>query len=203
MIYVKHVINRNLYESAPQSGPRPNENTSSSPEYFRLVNQNQNQNEKVESLKNLLENVHENSGGFFKELKTMKKTPIQRPEVNNFLSESSRLIGNENLLQKNEEISAKEKLQKEILVAKWLDYSTKYGIGYSLTNGNIGVLFNDSSKIITKNETFFYYIEKKKDTRHEQLVEYHIHNCPLELEKKALLMKHFKSYLTEREVYFF
>ena len=130
----------------------------------------------------------------------MKKTPIPRTEVNNFLSESSKLIGTENLVQKNEEINAKEKLQKEVLVFKWLDYSTKYGIGYSLTDGNIGVFFNDSSKIITKNEAFFYYIEKKKDTRHEQLVEYHIHNCPPELEKKVLLMKHFKSYLNEREV---
>jgi serine/threonine protein kinase len=33
-------------------------------------------------------------------------------------------------------------------VSTWVDYTSKYGLGYLLTNGNIGVYFNDSTKIV-------------------------------------------------------
>jgi len=33
-------------------------------------------------------------------------------------------------------------------VSKWVDYSTKYGLGYQLTTGNVGVLFNDKSSLL-------------------------------------------------------
>lgn len=36
----------------------------------------------------------------------------------------------------------------EIHVKKWVDYSTKYGLGYLLTDGSTGVYFNDSTKIV-------------------------------------------------------
>lgn len=35
-----------------------------------------------------------------------------------------------------------------VFVNKWIDYSHKYGLGYQLTNGSIGVFFNDSTTII-------------------------------------------------------
>ena len=39
-------------------------------------------------------------------------------------------------------------LYSEIHVKKWVDYSTKYGLGYLLSDGSTGVYFNDSTKII-------------------------------------------------------
>lgn len=45
-------------------------------------------------------------------------------------------------------------------VKKWIDYSSKYGIGYALTNGWFGVYFNDSSKMLSISEDHFYYVEK-------------------------------------------
>lgn len=47
-------------------------------------------------------------------------------------------------------------LNQEIYVKKWVDYSTKYGVGYLLSNGNTGVFFNDYSKIIY-NPTYKYF----------------------------------------------
>ena len=35
-----------------------------------------------------------------------------------------------------------------VWVKKWVDYSSKYGLGYLLSNGATGVFFNDSTKII-------------------------------------------------------
>lgn len=38
--------------------------------------------------------------------------------------------------------------KSEIYVKKWVDYSSKYGLGYLLSNGATGVFFNDSTKIV-------------------------------------------------------
>ena len=35
---------------------------------------------------------------------------------------------------------------EKALISKWIDYSSKYGMGYQLSNGIFGVLFNDSTK---------------------------------------------------------
>jgi polo-like kinase 1 len=36
----------------------------------------------------------------------------------------------------------------DIWVKRWVDYSSKYGLGYLLSNGYTGVFFNDSTKIL-------------------------------------------------------
>jgi len=41
----------------------------------------------------------------------------------------------------------------DIWVKKWVDYSAKYGLGYLLNNGEAGIFFNDSTKIILDPET--------------------------------------------------
>ncbi len=33
-------------------------------------------------------------------------------------------------------------------VKKWVDYSSKYGLGYLLSNKSTGIYFNDCSKIV-------------------------------------------------------
>ena len=35
-----------------------------------------------------------------------------------------------------------------IWVARWVDYSSKYGLGYQLTDGTIGVFFNDLTSLV-------------------------------------------------------
>lgn len=41
----------------------------------------------------------------------------------------------------------------DVWVRKWVDYSSKYGLGYLLSNGSTGVFFNDSTKIVHKTES--------------------------------------------------
>lgn len=38
--------------------------------------------------------------------------------------------------------------KQDVYVKKWVDYSSKYGLGYLLSNGSSGVFFNDCTKII-------------------------------------------------------
>lgn len=35
-----------------------------------------------------------------------------------------------------------------VWVAKWVDYSDKYGFGYQLSDDTIGVIFNDLTKLL-------------------------------------------------------
>lgn len=51
-----------------------------------------------------------------------------------------------------------EEFNNIVSVKKWIDYSSKYGIGYALTSGWFGVYFNDSSKMLSVSEDHFYYI---------------------------------------------
>ena len=49
----------------------------------------------------------------------------------------------------------------EVWVKKWVDYSSKYGLGYYFSNDAIGVYFNDQSKmIIDPNGYHFDYFER-------------------------------------------
>ena len=81
-------------------------------------------------------------------------------------------------------------------VKKWVDYSSKYGLGYLLSNGYSGVFFNDSSKIILNPETNkFFYIERRTSDRTEVIQTHTMNDFPKDLQKKVTLLQHFKNYL--------
>ena len=55
------------------------------------------------------------------------------------------------------------------LVTKFVDFSSKYGIGYKLSNGAFGVLFNDSTKIVVAHkDVVFYYYERRAVSQTEK-----------------------------------
>jgi polo-like kinase 1 len=81
-------------------------------------------------------------------------------------------------------------------VKKWVDYSSKYGLGYLLSNGFSGVFFNDSSKIILNPATSqFNYIERRMTDKQEIISTHSMSDYPKELQKKVTLLHHFKNYL--------
>ena len=87
----------------------------------------------------------------------------------------------------------------DISVKKWIDYSSKYGLGYILSNGHIGVYFNDSTKIIYRpNGANFIYIERNAAEKTE-IITPHVFSeeFPKDLNKKVILLQHFKAYLLE------
>ena len=42
------------------------------------------------------------------------------------------------------------KIASSVWVQRWIDYSSKYGLGYLLSEGSAGVFFNDSTKIVSE-----------------------------------------------------
>lgn len=84
----------------------------------------------------------------------------------------------------------------EIWVKKWVDYSSKYGLGYLLSNGATGVYFNDSSKLVLNaNGNMFHYFERRGTDRQERVFVHFLTDYPKELQKKVTLLQHFRSYL--------
>lgn len=88
---------------------------------------------------------------------------------------------------------------RTVWVTKWVDYSTKYGLGYLLSDKSAGVFFNDSTKIVVEHggTNFFYYERKTVSSTEKQDVmsKYSLSDYPPELKKKVTLLEHFKSYL--------
>ena len=81
-------------------------------------------------------------------------------------------------------------------MTKWVDYSSKYGLGYSLSNHTTGVYFNDNTKLVqdcsAKQAHFFY---REDQNRIDSMKTFSISDYPKELEKKMLLISHFSEYL--------
>jgi len=106
----------------------------------------------------------------------------------------------EELNQKKEDNEIEKKINKEqnstskeenlTYVTHWVDYSSKYGLGFQLNNGCFGVHFNDSTKIILgrNEEEFCYFVKKNYNC-------YHINNYPKDnkdLSNKVILLNLFK-----------
>lgn len=90
--------------------------------------------------------------------------------------------------------------EAEVWVKKWVDYSSKYGLGYYLSNEVTGVFFNDSTKIVLDpNGYHFDYFERRSSDRQDIGKEYTLTEYPKELQKKVTLLQHFRSYLEGSE----
>jgi hypothetical protein len=88
-------------------------------------------------------------------------------------------------------------------VVKYVDYTSKYGLGFLFNNGSAGVYFNDSTKIVLSATTSaFQYIERKPSSSYEMaptMQAYTLDQYPQELHKKVTLLKHFRNYLLEQK----
>lgn len=84
----------------------------------------------------------------------------------------------------------------DVWVQQWIDYSAKYGIGYLLSTNSVGVLFNDSTKIICAPDGLrFQYIHRTSPEEEEQVDEFPIKTYPAGLKKKVTLLEHFRNHL--------
>ena len=87
-------------------------------------------------------------------------------------------------------------INSNIYLKKWVDYSSKYGLGYLLSNYFTGVYFNDSTKIVLdSNGVNFDYIGKKGSNRQDIINSYTLSDYPKDLTKKVTLLQHFRNYL--------
>ncbi|XP_077294577.1 serine/threonine-protein kinase polo [Arctopsyche grandis] len=83
--------------------------------------------------------------------------------------------------------------QPLVWVSKWVDYSDKYGFGYQLCDESVGVIFNDTTKLIMLgNGVNVHYIDRPGQENYMTLTTY-----PPDLDKKMKLLNYFKKYMSE------
>lgn len=94
-------------------------------------------------------------------------------------------------------------------VTRYVDYTSKYGLGFLLNDGCSGVYFNDSTKTaLEPNGDTFQYIERKlveddgtSKRRGETTIKTHtLEVFPDALKKKVTLLKHFRNYLLQQQL---
>lgn len=87
-------------------------------------------------------------------------------------------------------------IKQDSHVIEYVDYSSKYGVGYLLSNNTFGVFFNDSTKLIyDPYQETIEYVNKKVSDKVDRNEKYLIKDYPQHLKKKVTLLEHFKGYL--------
>ena len=117
-------------------------------------------------------------------------------DVNSTKESSNNNNENQN---ENQNQDQKKKLKgPEVYVTKWVDYSSKYGLGYLLSNGFTGVYLNDCTKILFNSITnTINYVERKMTDEKDMIYSFNINGAPKELHKKILIFQNFKKYFDE------
>jgi hypothetical protein len=85
-----------------------------------------------------------------------------------------------------------------VWVKKYVDYTSKYGLGFLLSDGSSGVYFNDATKVVMepKGPRFDYY-ERARNDEDVTPQRHSLDAYPSDLLKKVTLLKHFRSYLEQ------
>lgn len=87
-------------------------------------------------------------------------------------------------------------------VTQYVDYTSKYGLGYLLVDGSTGVYFNDSTKIVLGSEGHhFTYLERVRTEKssYERIEHHTLSSYPPTLHKKVTLLQHFRDYLLQQQ----
>ncbi|XP_069689709.1 serine/threonine-protein kinase polo [Periplaneta americana] len=86
--------------------------------------------------------------------------------------------------------------QPIVWISKWVDYSDKYGFGYQLCDEGVGVVFNDTTKLVMlANGKNVQYITREGKEFYYLMEEY-----PDTLDKKMKLLSYFRRYMSEHLV---
>ena len=142
--------------------------------------------------------------------KYMPKKNNTENKLNKELNEENNKIDSSNEITKDSENNDKKNAtipqfiystflsNKEVYVTKWVDYSNKYGLGYILNNGLIGVYFNDNTKMLyNPNNKRITVVERKFSDKQELLYTFSTNEFPDDIRNKVFLFTEFKLYLED------
>ncbi|OCF44225.1 PLK/PLK1 protein kinase [Kwoniella heveanensis CBS 569] len=89
----------------------------------------------------------------------------------------------------------------KVFVVSWLDYCTKYGMGFAMTDGTVSVHFNDSTSLVLApgKEHFDDIRPSGTDDLLQNVRRNHmINSYPSDLKNKVYLLKHFENYMLDK-----
>lgn len=74
------------------------------------------------------------------------------------------------------------------IIQQFVDFSSKYGLGYKLSNGAYGVHFNDSTKIALDPSLYHFDYMHRNSQGEDEVQSYTIKDYPDSLNKKVILL---------------
>ncbi|KAI0941865.1 hypothetical protein AcV7_002434 [Taiwanofungus camphoratus] len=87
----------------------------------------------------------------------------------------------------------------KVFIVSWVDYCNKYGMGYALTDGSVGVHFNDSTTIVlSPDKHHFDYVSSRRQGSVYVRKNHTVSEYPDDLKSKVYLLKHFERYIMDR-----
>ncbi|KAJ7368081.1 kinase-like domain-containing protein [Mycena albidolilacea] len=98
-------------------------------------------------------------------------------------------------------------VDERVFIVSWVDYCNKYGMGYALTDGSVGVHFNDSTSLVLScDKIHFDYISPTAAAAGAsalgapaaQTSSHTVTTYPSSLKSKVYLLKHFERYIMDR-----
>ena len=151
----------------------------------------------IEYIKNYIPNVEEN-GKINEENSIAQKEDTKALNLRTINPDEEIIKENEIKNDIKKDINGNKIDKKDIKIIKWVDYSNKYGLGYQLNNGQIGIYFNDTTKmVLNPDKKEFTYIDKKISEEFELLYKFSINEYPIDLKIKVGLFMEFKDYFEE------
>eukprot|EP00347_Sterkiella_histriomuscorum_P016927 403351315 len=185
---MSNIIQNNNYktEQQPNYSPVPNFNqTVTNPMKRNMEKENNYMTQTIDENLNLHTQLRTTRDYINNQKQEPQNEPVAKIELTNaahFPIES--LVYSDKLQQRTE------------LIVQYVDFSTKYGMGYKLSNGQYGVLFNDSTKILLDANLFhFDYVQRNPNGQDDDVQSLNFFNYPKAINKKVILLQHFKSYL--------
>ncbi|KAF9788223.1 kinase-like domain-containing protein [Thelephora terrestris] len=89
--------------------------------------------------------------------------------------------------------------EAKVFIVSWVDFSHKYGMGYALTDGSVGVRYNDSTSIIVSpDKAHLDYVTPRRQGAVYVRKNHSAEDVPEELAEKMYLLNHFESYIMNR-----
>ncbi|THV04761.1 Pkinase-domain-containing protein [Dendrothele bispora CBS 962.96] len=89
--------------------------------------------------------------------------------------------------------------EEKVFIASWVDYCNRFGLGYALTDGTVGLHFNDTtSLVLSADKRHLDYITTRKNGNVDVRRSYRVNEIPGELSKKLELLKHIEAYIMGR-----
>jgi cell cycle serine/threonine-protein kinase CDC5/MSD2 len=88
-----------------------------------------------------------------------------------------------------------------VWVTRWVDYSNKYGLGYQLSNGTVGVLLNDLGRLLLVPETQrVVFLERIAQSGAVVTHDMTMTQYPATMARKITLLRYFNNYMSENLV---
>ncbi|KIM91385.1 hypothetical protein PILCRDRAFT_810665 [Piloderma croceum F 1598] len=88
---------------------------------------------------------------------------------------------------------------ERVFIVSWVDYCNKYGMGYALTDGSVGVHFNDSTTLVlSPDKNHFDYVSSRRHGAVYVRKNHTVSDYPEDLKTKVYLLKHFERYIMDR-----